>query len=165
MSAIENEKQFLECEAARTRLEIQATLEQLKSTVATAGNPAVWARQYPWTSVAIAAAAGVLAGSQLRASDFKDIPEEWRGKWRRGRRELARQRRALRGLYSEILGDTNGAHGENSAKSRWSAPITAVIGKLLKVAIESLVMSLVSATKVGPVDGNSPVDEEEVGHA
>ena len=109
MAVLQSETEYLEKEAAQARAAIDQTLKELTHTVGQAANPAVWTRQYPWAAVGIAAAGGLLGAALLKGSDLSSAPAELQKQWRRQQRRVSRHARALREVYAELAGDTEGS--------------------------------------------------------
>lgn len=71
-----SETEFLKHEAESARRAIDATIEQMRETLKDAGDVRAWTKQFPWTAVGLATAAGFLAAAALvpkrRKSDDED---------------------------------------------------------------------------------------------
>jgi ElaB/YqjD/DUF883 family membrane-anchored ribosome-binding protein len=107
-----SEADFLAEQAAAAQRAMSVTLERMRADLGDSADLAAWARQYPWPTMGIAAAAGFLAVVAIRtpasprsaespASDPFDDPPPRRGK--HGRRETEKDRGLFHSLMSEIL--------------------------------------------------------------
>lgn len=124
----ESEAEFLARQAAEAKAAITVGIERLHETLRDSADITEWTRQYPWTSVGVAAAAGFLAAAALTPSGH-DPRKEWK--------EVVRE--ALREGYVPA-----GPPGE-PAQPQQPGAMHAALGSLFKTVGGALQSSLIAA--------------------
>lgn len=140
-SAELSEAEFLQRQANEAKAALVRALSDVKDKLGEGANPAVWAKEYPWISVGVAAVAGFVGTALL-------VPS-------REQQALAKLAAIERALHppppkAKVDHDVDGREDAKAYKAGSSSMMTVIVRELLG-AIRPALVSLITAGMAGKV--------------
>jgi len=144
------EADLLAHEAAVAQAAVLEALQDLKSGLATAADPRLWAQQHPWAAIGVAAAAGFAAATLLVPSPEQNLKEK-----------LSELLRGVQPVPRKPDGNGDATIEPRAA----SGPLAMVMESLLdlsKTAITNFVVAAMHKSSEAPDSNHQPGDAAPV---
>ncbi|MBI3461787.1 MAG: hypothetical protein HY000_01830 [Planctomycetes bacterium] len=135
----EREADLLAHEAAAAQAAALGAIQDLKTGLATAADPRLWAEQHPWAAVGIAAAAGFAAAALVMPSPEQKLKDKLSD--------------LVRGIQPSVNG--NGKPSEHPSPAGPLAGVMEALMGLGKTAIVNFVVAAVHKASEGPSEAPS----------